>query len=215
MKGLTFCGLAGMLVLLCGCRGMYYNTMERLGYHKREMLVDRVQEARDAQQKAKEQFQSALEEFIAVVHFEGGTLEATYGKLKTEYERSESKARAVSKRIDDVEDVGEALFKEWQSELEQYSNEELKARSEDKLRQTRLRYARVIGAMRGAEMKTEPVLSAFHDQVLFLKHNLNAQAVASLQDELASVKTNVAALIEEMEASIVAANTFIEAMSQE
>jgi hypothetical protein len=214
MKGLTVCVL-GVLVFLCGCQGVYYNTMERFGYHKREMLVDRVQEARDTQQQAKEQFQSALEKFSAVVNFQGGTLEATYTGLKTEYERSESKAKAVSKRIDDVEEVAEALFKEWESELEQYSSEELKERSEAKLRQTRLRYARLVGAMRGAEMKMEPVLSAFHDQVLFLKHNLNARAVASLQDELASVETNVSALIEEMEAAIAAANVFIKEMDQE
>jgi len=215
MKRLGSHILAGAVVLLCGCQGMYYGAMESLGYHKREMLVDRVQDARDAQQEAKEQFQSALEQFGVLVNFQGGPLEGTYNKLSGVYERSETKAKAVTKRIDDVEDVGEALFKEWAKELEEYTNETLKERSEQKLRETRLRYARLIGAMRGAEMKIEPVLSAFHDQVLFLKHNLNAQAVASLQDELVSVKTNVAALIEEMEESIAEANAFIDAMDQE
>jgi len=191
MKRLGSHILAGAVVLLCGCQGMY------------------------AQQEAKEQFQSALEQFGVLVNFQGGPLEGTYNKLSGVYERSETKAKAVTKRIDDVEDVGEALFKEWAKELEEYTNETLKERSEQKLRETRLRYARLIGAMRGAEMKIEPVLSAFHDQVLFLKHNLNAQAVASLQDELVSVKTNVAALIEEMEESIAEANAFIDAMDQE
>jgi len=215
MKRLRSHVLAGVILFVCGCQGIYYGTMEKLGYHKREMLVDRVQDARDAQQEAKEQFQSALEQFAALVNFDGGQLEATYNKLKSVYERSEAKARTVTKRIDDVEDVGEALFKEWAGELEEYTNETLKERSEQKLRETRLRYARLIGAMRGAEMKVEPVLAAFHDQVLFLKHNLNAQAVASLQDELISVKTNVAALIEEMEESIDEANAFIDAMDEE
>jgi len=215
MKRLRFHVFTGTILFLCGCQGMYYGTMEKLGYHKREMLVDRVQDARDAQQEAKEQFQSALEQFSALVNFDGGQLETTYNKLKSVYERSQAKARAVTKRIDDVENVGEALFKEWDKELEQYTNETLRERSEQKLRATRLRYARLIGAMRGAEMKIEPVLSAFHDQVLFLKHNLNAQAVASLQDELISVKTNVAALIAEMEESIDEANAFIEAMDEE
>jgi septal ring factor EnvC (AmiA/AmiB activator) len=215
MRSLTLGTLAVTLAVLCGCGGVYYNTMEKLGYHKREMLVDRVQEARDAQEEAKQQFQSALEEFTAVTKFQGGDLEKTYNKLKDQLGRSESKAQAVSKRINDVESVGEALFKEWESELDQYSSPDLRRLSEDKLRQTRLRYARLLGAMRSAEMKIDPVLTAFRDQVLFLKHNLNAQALASLQNELASIETDVAGLIREMEASIAEANAFIKAMNRD
>ena len=215
MRVLAFGVFAGVFLLLCGCGSVYYGTMEKLGYHKREMLVDRVQEARDAQEQAKEQFQSALEQFSAVVNFKGGELEKTYNKLRTELDRSEARAKAVGHRIDDVESVAEALFREWQSELDDYSNEELKRLSEEKLGQTRLRYARLVAAMRSAEIKIEPVLSAFRDQVLFLKHNLNAQAIASLRQELTSVETDVEALIAEMEASIAEANAFIDAMSRQ
>jgi len=202
------------MLALSGCRSTYYNTLEKLGYPKRDMLIDRVQNARDAQQEAKEQFQSALEEFSAVVGFQGGELETTYNKLKTELERSESKAKAVANRITDVERVAEALFREWQAELEDYSNEQLRALSEQKLGRTRQRYARMIAAMQSAEMKIGPVLEAFRDQVLFLKHNLNAQALASLQSELVAVETDIAGLIKEMETSIAEANAFIEAMGQ-
>jgi len=215
MRSLTLGVLAVTSMMLCGCGGVYYNTMEKLGYAKRDMLVDRVQEARDAQEEAKQQFQSALEQFTAVTNFQGGDLEKMYNKLKGEFDRSESKAQAVTKRINNVESVGEALFKEWESELDQYSSPDLQRLSENKLRQTRLRYARVVAAMRSAEMKIDPVLTAFRDQVLFLKHNLNAQALASLQNELVSIETNVAGLIQEMEASIAEANAFIEAMNRD
>jgi len=202
------------LVLLCGCRSTYYGTMEKFGYHKRDLLIDRVQDARDTQQEAKEQFQSALEEFTAVVNFQGGQIETTYNKLKAELERSESKAKAVTKHIGDVERVAKALFKEWQSELDQYTSEQLRVLSKQKLGKTRQRYARMIAAMQSAEMKIGPVLDAFRDQVLFLKHNLNAQALASLHSELVTVETDIAGLIKEMEASIAEANDFIKAMSQ-
>jgi len=214
MRTLTLCSLIVAATLLSGCRSTYYNTMEKLGYPKRDRLVNRVQNARDAQQEAKEQFQSALEEFSAVINFQGGQLETTYNKLKTELERSESKAKAVANRITDVERVAEALFKEWQAELDQYSNEQLRNLSEQKLGQTRQRYARMIAAMQSAEMKIGPVLEAFRDQVLFLKHNLNAQALAALQGKLVAVETDIAGLIKEMETSIAEANAFIEAMSQ-
>jgi len=214
MRTLTLSSLVIAIFLACGCRSAYYSTMEKFGYHKRDMLVDRIQNARDAQEQAKEQFESALEEFSAVTNFKGGDLEATYNKLKKELERSEAKAGAVADRIVEVERVAEALFKEWQNELDEYSNEQLRDRSKQELAQTRQRYARLIAAMQSAEMKIGPVLDAFRDQVLFLKHNLNAQALASLQGELVAVQTDIAGLIKEMEASIAEANAFIEAMNQ-
>jgi len=64
-------------------------------------------------------------------------------------------------------------------------------------------------------MKIDPVLTAFRDQVLFLKHNLNARALAALQNELDAIQTDVASLIREMEASIAEANAFIDAMNRD
>jgi hypothetical protein len=202
-------------LLLAACQSTYYKTMEAFGYHKREILVDRVEEARDAQQQAKEQFQTALEKFTEVTGFEGGDLEKKYDKLKSELDKSESRAKAVSSRIKSVEDVAEALFKEWQSELDQYTNDKLRTSSQQRLDLTLQKYQQLITAMKRAESKIEPVLLAFRDNVLFLKHNLNAQAIASLQAELDAVESDIASLIRDMEVSIAEADEFINAMTNE
>ena len=197
------------LLLVTGCSSVYYNTMEKVGIHKRDILVDRVENARDAQHESKEQFQSALEKFSAVLNFQGGELEEKYNKLKDEYDESEDKAEAVRDRIAAVEDVAEAMFDEWQQELEQYSSAKLKRDSQKKLGHTQKRYKALIGAMKRAESKMGPVLAAFKDQVLYLKHNLNAKAILSLQDEFGSIKSDIAVLIKEMEKSIKEADDFI------
>ena len=208
----TASGLAFGVWLVIGCQSVYYKTMEQFGYEKREILVDRVIEARDAQEETKDQFKSALEKFSDVVNFKGGDLEEKYEMLNSEYKRCESKAEAVSMRINNVQSVGTALFKEWEAELDQYSSANLRNASRQKLDQTRREYDRLIHSMRRAEAKITPVLTAFHDQVLYLKHNLNAQAIASLHQELATVENNVATLIKEMEAAIGEANGFIKTM---
>ena len=205
---------AGVIWLLLSCESAYYKTMETMGYHKRDIMVDRVSEARDAQEEAKEQFESALEKFSSVLGFKGGSLQEKYDQLKDEYEKSDAKAAAVRSRIAAVEDVAEDLFAEWQEELNQYTSSSLKQSSARKLRQTQKKYAQLIGAMKRAERKIDPVLSAFRDQVLYLKHNLNAQAIASLQSELTSIETDVAKLIKEMETSIKEANAFISSMEK-
>jgi len=200
-------------VFLLGCQTAYYSAMEKFGIHKRDLLVDRVADARDAQEDAKEQFKSALEKFSAVVNFDGGELKQKYEQLNSELERSESRAQAVKKQIESVESVAKDLFAEWEGELGQYNNENMRRVSQRQLTETQQQYTKLINAMKRASDKIEPVLVPFRDQVLFLKHNLNAQAIASLQNELISIESDVASLIKEMEVSIQEANTFINAMS--
>lgn len=210
---LIMCAIASML-LMTGCSSAYYNTMEKFGVHKRDIMVSRVKEARDAQTETKEQFKSALEQFAEVVQVRGGNLEAQYKKLNSEYERSKNKADQVHQRIEAVESVSEALFREWKTELQQYSNASLRQDSERKLESTRRQYEQLITAMKRAESKIQPVLTIFHDQVLYLKHNLNAQAIASLQGELLSLERNVDQLVREMEESIREADLFITRLQQ-
>ncbi len=197
---------------LPGCQSAYFAAVEQLGYHKRDLLVTRVKNARDSQEEAKEQFKSALEKFSAVLRFDGGELEGKYKQLKSELDRSESTASQVHSRIESVENVSEALFREWEAELAQYNSENLRRDSARQLNAARKRYAPLIRSMKRAEAKIEPVLSAFRDQVLYLKHNLNARAIASLQGELTSIETDIDALIREMEAAISEADAFIKAI---
>jgi len=201
--------------LLSGCASTYYNAMEKVGIHKRDILVDRVEDARDAQQESKQEFKSALEKFSHVLSFDGGDLEDKYNELNDKYEDSKEAAEEVSDRISAIESVAEALFEEWAEELKQYSNANLRRSSEKKLRNTKSQYKKLISSMKKAESKMQPVLAAFKDQVLFLKHNLNAKAISSLQPELTKIEGNVARLIKEMEKSISEADKFIQSMNAE
>ncbi len=172
----------------------------------------RCQKSANDEDAAKQQFQTTLQQFQAVTHFNGGDLETEYNKLNYEYEACEARATGVSNRIATVEVAAQKLFDEWQSELQQYNNPELRRSSEQKLNETKERYQKLIGVMKGAESRMHPVLLAFHDQVLFLKHNLNASAIASLQTTAAGIDTDVSKLVKDMEASIAEADAFVSQM---
>lgn len=198
--------------ILAGCSSAYYKTLEGFGIEKRQILVDRVESARDAQDDASEQFASALEQFRAAVDFDGGDLEKIYDRLNAEYERSVAEADQVADRIDAVATVAEDLFEEWDDELDNYSRDDLRRDSERLLNQTRSRYEQLMRSMRRAESTMEPVLDAFQDNVLVLKHNLNARAIGSLRSELVSIERDTERLIAAMNESIAEANAFIESM---
>jgi chromosome segregation ATPase len=201
-----------ILSTLAGCKSAYYGMWEKLGWAKRDILVDRVKEAQEDQNQAKEQFKSALEKFQELTKFQGGDLEAKYKKLNSEYEACESRAQDVRERIKAVDTVAQDLFKEWGNEINEYENPDLKRSSEQKLRDTRVRYDQLYATMKNAEGKMEPVLRKFKDQVMFLKHNLNAAAISSLQTQVAGIESDVAGLIRDMEASIKEADAFISQM---
>ena len=197
---------------LCACSRTYYAAMDKVGVHKRDILVDRVEGARDSQAEAQKQFKSALEQFNAVIQLKNTDLKQAYEKLNREYKQCKKAADRVSERIDKVEDVSEALFDEWEDEIELYSNKELQQASKQQLRKTRSRYKKMLASMRTAEKSMTPVLRTFRDNVLFLKHNLNAQAIGSLQREFSSLKKDIDILIQRMNEAIGQSNAFIEQM---
>ena len=208
--------LIGCLVLhllSTGCattREMYYNAWEGMGYAKRERLVDNVKEARDEQAKAKQEFASALEQFKSVVNFQGGDLEAMYNKLNKAYERSDAQATEVRDKITGVKRVATALFEEWQGEIKQMKDDPSLRDSSQKLYdQTKQSYGEMIARMDSAAKSMDPVLTRFKNRVLFLKHNLNAQAIASLKGTELELGGDIDKLIKEMEASIAEADAFI------
>ncbi|MBH0200618.1 MAG: DUF2959 domain-containing protein [Nitrospira sp.] len=211
--------LAIMLLLiafgLSSCDTAYLATMEKMGYAKRDILSDRVKSARNAQEDAKQEIQSTLELFGKVVSYDGGDLESAYKKLSGELEASEDSAKAVRKKIGDVESVADALFSEWEQELGQYSSADLRRKSQAKLTQTKNRYRDMLSAMKRAEQRIDPVLRPLRDQVLYLKHNLNARALAAIKGELVKVDAQVDQLVKDMNRSIAEADKFIQSMEKE
>ena len=198
------------VISLTACETVVYDALEKVGYHKRDILIDRIDAAQASQTEGQEQFKSALEQFKSVINFDGGDLEVTYDQLNDEYEASVDAADEIHERIDSVKNVADALFDEWQEELEQYSNASLRRDSERQLKDTRRRYSKVLGAMRRAEKAIDPVLASLKDNTLYLKHNLNARAIASLKNELGTVDNDVNALLNAMQQAINESNAFID-----
>jgi hypothetical protein len=201
-------------LMLAGCESTYYSAMEEVGFHKRDILIDRIEAAQEAQVDGQEQFESALQQFKSVANFEGGELEDIYNQLNDEYEKSVDASQNISDRIEKVDHVANALFDEWNDELSQYSSANLRRDSEQKLKATQRRYKNLLSAMRKAEKSITPVLETLRDNTLYLKHNLNARAISSLKGELNTINDNVSTLITAMEKAIQESDTFIKQLKE-
>jgi len=195
---------------LVACSSIRYAACEKLGLEKRDLLQGDVERMKDQQQETAEQFQDALTKLRTLYGSSGTDLEQRYDATKAEYEDCEKQANELQKRMDSVRTVANDLFDEWQGEIDEMGNAAMKRDSKAKLVATRKRFESLDAAMKRSEQSMKPVLKQFRDQVLYLKHNLNAEALGTLSAEVTDIDKGVAALVERMQQSMQQADTFLQ-----
>lgn len=201
--------ILGFFPALPGCNTVYYTAMEKIGKEKRHLLADNVEEVKESQTQAQEEFKDALSQVKALYGFDGGDLEELYDRIKDRYEDCDARADQLRKRIGRVKTVAGDMFREWETEINEIRDPKLRAGSKQSRADTLSRYAKLEKAMDQSAAAMEPVLTKLKDAVLFLKHNLNARAVGTLGREALSIETDVQALIKDMNAAIAEADRFI------
>ncbi|RJQ76827.1 MAG: DUF2959 domain-containing protein [Desulfobacteraceae bacterium] len=214
-KPFGWIALIAILFLSAGCQRTYYKVWETLGKEKRHLLRGQIEKARDDQQKASEEFKDALTRLKEMYGYEGGDLEKMYNRLSVDYQNCVQRADQVEMRIGNVQRIAEDLFKEWKREIDQIGNSEFRSKSNRQLQATQVRYARLEKAMLAARTRMTPVLNNLQDYVLYVKHNLNAQAIGSLKSEVSDIEADVQRLITDIHQSVREANAFLEEFETE
>ena len=213
MRRSVFIPLIVLTLLLTGCKSTYYKTMRTLGKEKRDILVSRIKDAKKDQDQTKKQLQTTMESFQALTGFQGGSLEKSYNRLNSDYESAASQAGKLHDKIQSIDEVSNDLFKEWQGEINVMDNGKLKSQDLVMLRNAKTRQATYMRAMHETEDHIAPVLKNFQDQVLFLKHNLNSRAIGSLKSTSAGLQSDVAGLIQSIDASSQEADKLITSLA--
>lgn len=193
-------------------RRIRYKIWELVGKHKRDILRTYVIQTRDDQQAAEDHFKDALSRLKEVYKFQTTPLETVYRDLMKNYRKCLKKAEMIARRIQQIKVIAADLFEEWEQEADWIQNEKLKQKSLVKLDQTREKLEILTEALEQAEASMEPVLIQFYDQALYLKHNLNAQAVGVLKAEARSVEREIKKLVKQMNTAIRKADAFVEAL---
>lgn len=195
-------------LLLSACQTGYFSLMDQAGISRREMLVHRVEDARDAQIKARYAFSRAEDRYQAALHPSGNAPEVTLEQLRKAYADSDKAAAAVAPRIDNVEHVGDALFAEWRDELGRYKDPRLAAASRDDYDRSLAQYQRLLASLRSAQSHVAPALDGLNDQLLLVKHQRNAAALSGLDSSERPIAGDMQPLLMDMQRSIDEAASF-------
>lgn len=201
-----------LAVFATGCSTVKYEALEQVGIYKRDILVDRVEDARDSQSETREELLAAYEELNILIGTDGGELERQYKRLNRKVERSRDAIEELDDHLAAIDKVSTDLFAEWQEELGQYNSDALRRDQEQKLRESQTQFASLRQRMQVARDRVDPVMAVLDDNVLYLKHSLNAQALDALRGEATALEGKVDALIEDMQTAIDEADAFIARM---
>ena len=214
-KKCAFIIIISLILFMSSCQTTsYYKTKGWFGAEKRELFVDSVEGVRNSLQDNIDVFKKATAGINVVINVKKEKMEEQHEHLKNDYENCESEAGDIRSRIDTMEAISGDFFDQWMEEMELYNNESFRNASRTKYNKVRKRYTKLVQNLREVEVKLEPALNGFRDQVLFLKHNINAQSVASLEDELVTVEAEIDALIRELQGAIKESTAFISSMGR-
>lgn len=189
-----------------------YSAYETIGLEKRDLFKREVANVKEEQEDTGEAFKDALTQLKEIYEFDGGNLEKQHGKLKSSLDDANEEAAELRSRITKVDQVANDLFEEWNEEIQQIKTSDYRRRSKEQLSETKKRYRDLEAQLRKSERKMEPVLAKLNDQVLFLKHNLNAKAIGGLKAESGKIQADIKALIEEVNESTRQADELIKTL---
>lgn len=199
-------------MFLSSCSTIYYNFWETFGQDKRDLLKSEIEDSNEDQEKIKEEFSNTLEKIKSKYGFDGGELERTYDFLSSRYEDAVKRQTQLKERINNIEEIGNDLFKEWKREALEIKNAKYRRSSLAKLSRTKTQFSKLRADLGKTEKKLEQVMQKFKDQVYFLKHNLNAKAIGSLKVEFKEIEAGINQLIRNIEDSRSTNKVFIERM---
>ena len=198
-----------LFLLLTGCKSFYYDALEHTGIHKRDLLMQRIEKVRDAQMAAQKQFETTLLEYRSVVLFQSGDLSKRQTQLEEDYRAAQLRARNVRYHLQGVDSVADDLFSEWKSELKDYRTAELRRAAEADYDRTRQQYATLREQLNETEARLQPLLDLLGDQMLSLRHSLNARTLTQSPDAYTQLEQDMKRLSEEMTRANNQADMFI------
>lgn len=179
------------LLLTSSCSTVYYNFWETLGKEKRDLLKSKLNDVNNAQEDVEEQYVDNLERIRKEYNFNEGELEKTYDKITDDYEDTNEKQKELSERINKANNIATDLFEEWKNEAYQLQNKNYKRKSLQKLAITKKKYSRTYTTIKKIEKDLNKILRKFKDQVIFIKHNLNAKVIGNLKSEFNDIKIDI------------------------
>jgi len=182
------------------------------GVKRVEQLVKSAGSTVQAIGDAKLQFIKTIDVYNSILAEDAKDRKKLYKKLQSEMAATQEKRAEVGRRADHMRLEAGIVFKSWADSTVGIESPDLRKRSEERLEKTKDRCAEIQSAGQSAVDVYAPVMKALQDQVTYLGHDLNAEAVASLKPDAEKVNAQAQELTKRLDEAIAVANQNINAL---
>lgn len=179
-----------------------------------DQLVTSIEKVHTSSEMAQTRVIESLDSLRSLVALDfGDDVVGAYAKTEIALSESTKQLAAFDDDVKQMKEMAEPVFKKWASDLDSFTNLEMRLKSQNRLAQTRSRYDAIV-------MTVEPTQAAFatlHQQIsdcaLFLKHDLNAAACAALRPDVEALSMATEHLDEQLARCQSAAKDYVEAVA--
>jgi len=157
---------------------------------------------------SKEAAHAALDGLDVIVEADYADPVVAYQEFVDSIEASEKQAESLRDVYEPMQDAAEKLFKQWSKDLEEFSSLSMRQRSQSRLLKTRQRYDMIVAAVEPALMSYDQLNQSLRDHALFLGHDLNPEAVTTIEADAEELGKQVEALDAQFDTCLEASQTY-------
>jgi methyl-accepting chemotaxis protein len=202
-------GAGALALLLAGCT----STGATEGQKSLDRLSKAINNLADAVEKGKTEMQETLAAYDNVVNNKDGDLLTPFKRFHSGLEKIEKRREEMKKRADEVKAAATPYFAQWKADLEKFSSEDMKKRSQERMEKTKERYQRIHKTAEEARAAYEPLMATLRDHDLYLSNDLNPESASSLQKDAEKAKKNADTVYEIMDRILKGADEYSKAVA--
>ncbi|MGB5815826.1 MAG: DUF2959 family protein [Thermoanaerobaculia bacterium] len=174
-----------MLALLITVPGVV--QAQSPGFKQTDKLISSSQSTISQIRSTKLQTEATLDGYNAIIDGKVPDNRKAYKALVKDIGKCENQADKVGNRIVAMQTAASTYFSDWEASIAGITSDDLRAKGEARLKETRANYDEILKAAQKAGDEFKPFITNLHDQVTFLGHDLNPSAIADLKDDAAKL----------------------------
>lgn len=163
-------------------------------------------------ERAQSQVRATLDAYRTLVASSAGDLRKPYRKLDKSIGKCEKARADVAWRADDAKKQADKYFAGWAASLPQIVDTDLRARSQERMQDSRARFDGIFEAGRRASEAYQPFLAKLRDQWTYLGHDLNPSGLASLRPDAQELIDDGTQVLLEIDQSLRQAREYVQSI---
>lgn len=179
-----------VLAGLAGCSSVsgVFGGKDKAGPGKVDDLLGRIEQVHVECELAQRAALESLQVLQAMVSPSfGGDALAAFDGFVTSIDASEERAKELDKAVTSMKKTAGPFFESWAASMSEYTNVQMRLRSQNRLTETHARYEAIVAAVEPAQGSLKAFNSGLRDHELYLSNDFNAAAVAELAEDASAL----------------------------